>query len=44
MIERLNLTINRLLPELRERYPRVGTEVSGAAAEFSAFLGSEREK
>lgn len=45
VIERLNVTINRALPELRERYANVGTEVSGGtAAEFGAFLRSEREK
>ena len=45
VIERLNVTMNRLLPELRERYANVGTEVSGGtAAEFGEFLKSEREK
>lgn len=45
VIERLNATVNRLLPELRERYANLGTEVSGGtAAEFGAHLKSEREK
>lgn len=45
VIERLNVTINRALPELRERYANLGTEVSGGtAAEFGAYLKSEREK
>ena len=45
VIERLNLTINRALPELRERYANLGTEVSGGtAAEFGEFLKSERDK
>ena len=45
VIERLNATINRALPELRERYANLGTDVSGSTAEeFGAFLKSEREK
>jgi tripartite-type tricarboxylate transporter receptor subunit TctC len=45
VIERLNVTINRALPELRERYANLGTEVSGStAAEFGGFLKSERDK
>ena len=45
VIERLNVTINRALPELRERYANLGTEVSGGtAAEFGAYLKSERDK
>ena len=45
VIERLNVTINRALPELRERYDNLGTEVSGGtAAEFGEFLKSERDK
>jgi tripartite-type tricarboxylate transporter receptor subunit TctC len=45
VIERLNVTVNRLLPELRERYANLGTEVSGGtAAEFGEFLKSERDK
>jgi tripartite-type tricarboxylate transporter receptor subunit TctC len=45
VIERLNVAVNRVLPELRERYANLGTEVSGGtAAEFGAYLKSEREK
>ena len=45
VIERLNTTINRALPELRERYENLGLEVAGSTpAEFSAFLISERDK
>jgi tripartite-type tricarboxylate transporter receptor subunit TctC len=45
VIERLNVTVNRALPELRERYANLGTEVSGGTpAEFGAYLKSEREK
>lgn len=43
--ERLNATINRVLPELRERYENLGMDVGGGTpAEFGAFLKSEREK
>lgn len=45
VIERLNVTVNRVLPELRERYANLGAEVGGGtAAEFGAYLKSEREK
>jgi tripartite-type tricarboxylate transporter receptor subunit TctC len=45
VIERLNVTVNRALPDLRERYANLGTEVSGGTpAEFGAYLKSEREK
>jgi tripartite-type tricarboxylate transporter receptor subunit TctC len=45
VIERLNSTMNRVLPELRERYENFGLEVAGGTpAEFGAFLKSEREK
>lgn len=45
VIEKLNATINHALPELKERYMNLGTEVSGGtAAEFGAFLRNESEK
>jgi tripartite-type tricarboxylate transporter receptor subunit TctC len=45
IIERLNKTINGVLPELRERYEAIGLEIGGGtAAEFGAFLKSERDK
>lgn len=45
VIDRLNSTINRALPELRERYENLGLEVAGGTpAEFGAFLISERDK
>ena len=45
VIERLNGTINRVLPELRERYASIGMDIAGGTpAEFDAFLRSERDK
>lgn len=45
VIERLNVTMNRVLPELRERYVSLGMDLGGGtAAEFGAFLKSERDK
>ena len=45
IIERLNATVNRVLPELRERYANLGMDLGGGtAAEFGAYLISEREK
>ena len=45
VIERLNVTMNRALPELRERYVNLGMDLGGGtAAEFGAFLKSERDK
>jgi tripartite-type tricarboxylate transporter receptor subunit TctC len=45
VIERLNRTINSVLPELRERYEAIGLEIGGGTAdEFGAFLRSERDK
>jgi tripartite-type tricarboxylate transporter receptor subunit TctC len=45
VIERLNKTINSVLPELRERYEAIGLEIGGGtAAEFGAFLKTERDK
>jgi tripartite-type tricarboxylate transporter receptor subunit TctC len=45
VIDRLNGTVNKVLPELREKYENVGLEVSGGTAdEFGAFLKTERDK
>ena len=45
VIERLNSTMNRVLPELRERYENFGMDIAGGTPEaFGAFLKSEREK
>jgi tripartite-type tricarboxylate transporter receptor subunit TctC len=45
VIERLNNTINRVLPDLRERYATLGMDLGGGTAEaFGALLKSEREK
>lgn len=45
VIDQLNTTINRALPELRERYESLGMDLAGGSAgEFGAFLKSERDK
>jgi tripartite-type tricarboxylate transporter receptor subunit TctC len=45
VIARLNSTVNRVLPELKERYESLGMDPAGGTAEeFGAFLKSEREK
>ena len=45
IVERLNVTMNRVLPELRERYAALGMDLGGGtAAEFGAHLRSERDK
>ena len=45
IIDKLNSTTNRLLPELKDRYAALGLETSGGTpAEFGAFLKSEFEK
>jgi len=45
IIERLNVTLNRALPELRERYASLGMEIAGSTpAEFGAHLRSERDR
>ena len=45
IIDKLNSTINRLLPDVKERYAALGLEVSGGTpAEFGTFLKSEFEK
>jgi tripartite-type tricarboxylate transporter receptor subunit TctC len=44
-IDRLNKTINSVLPELREKYEAIGLEIGGGTPdEFGAFLKSERDK
>ena len=45
IIERLNGTVNRVLPDLRERYENLGMDLGGGSAEeFGAFLRTERDK
>ncbi|MDB5864857.1 MAG: hypothetical protein JWO70_2663 [Betaproteobacteria bacterium] len=45
VLDSLNATINRSLPELRERYEGIGMEPGGGpAAEFGTFLKLERDK
>lgn len=45
VVERLNGTINRVLPELRERYASLGMDLGGGTSEeFGSFLKQEREK
>ena len=45
VIDRLNNVINRSLPELKERYASIGTEIAGgSAAEFAAYIKAEHDK
>jgi tripartite-type tricarboxylate transporter receptor subunit TctC len=45
VVQRLNTTINRVLPELQDRYTALGMELAGGTPEeFGAFLKSELEK
>ena len=45
IIDRLNSTMSRALPELRERYGALGMDLAGGSpAEFDALLRSERDK
>jgi tripartite-type tricarboxylate transporter receptor subunit TctC len=45
VIDRLNGTINQVLPELRGRYENLGMEIGGGSpGEFGAFLRTEKEK
>ena len=45
ILERLNVTLNRVLPELRDRYAGLAMDVAGGTpSEFGAFLAAEREK
>lgn len=45
IIGKLNSTMNRVLPELRERYAALGMDLAGgSAAEFDTVLRNERDK
>ena len=45
IIERLNSAMNRVLPELRERYAALGMDLAGgSASDFDALLRKERDK
>jgi tripartite-type tricarboxylate transporter receptor subunit TctC len=45
IIDKLNAVTNKALPELKERYANIGTEIAGgSAAEFTAYLKVEHEK
>jgi len=45
VIARLNSTMNRVLPELRERYAALGMDLAGGSAgDFDALLRRERDK
>jgi tripartite-type tricarboxylate transporter receptor subunit TctC len=45
IIERLNSVINKMLPELRDRYAALGMDLAGgSASEFDALLRTERDK
>ena len=45
IIERLNVTMNRALPEARERYANLGMDIAGGTpTEFGAHLKSERDR
>ena len=45
VIDRLNSTMNRVLPELRERYAALGMDIAGGSAnDFDTLLRSERDK
>ena len=45
VIDKLNATVNRVLPETRERYAALGMDLAGgSAADFDALLRIERDK
>ena len=45
VVDRLNNVINRSLPELKERYASIGTEIAGgSAAEFAEYIKAEHDK
>jgi tripartite-type tricarboxylate transporter receptor subunit TctC len=45
LVDRLNAVTNRALPELKERYAAIGTEIAGGSAmEFAAYIKTEHEK
>lgn len=45
IINKLNTVTNKALPELKERYAAIGTEIAGGSvADFAAYLKIEHEK
>lgn len=45
VIDKLSAAINKALPELKERYASIGTEIAGGTpAEFAAYIKVEHEK
>ncbi len=45
IVDKLNTAINKALPELKERYANIGTEIAGGSvAEYTAYLKIEHEK
>jgi len=45
IIKRLNAEVNRILPEVKERYAELGTEPAGGTSqEFAGFIKAEIEK
>ena len=45
VVDRLNSVVNRSLPDLKDRYASIGTEIAGgSAAEFTAYIKMEHEK
>ena len=45
VIERLNSVVNRALPELKERYAAIGTDIAGGSvSEFTAYIKTEFDK
>jgi tripartite-type tricarboxylate transporter receptor subunit TctC len=45
VIDKLNTVINKALPELKERYANIGTEIAGGSvASFEAYIKTEHDK
>ena len=45
VVDRLNSVVNRILPELKDRYASIGTEIAGgSSAKFAAYIKTEHEK
>ena len=45
IINKLNTAANKALPELRERYANIGTEIAGGTAgEFAIYIKNEFDK
>ncbi len=45
IIDKLNAVTNKALPELKERYANIGTEIAGGSASaFTAYIKTEHEK